>query len=265
VEEKFADAGFLGIRAIDTLVSLPAWWGVYNDQMRQHGDIQSAIEAADTAINKALGSGLAIDQTGIGRSVWRHLAPFMSFASTQQEVLQTEWEALRQGKISLAEYLHACLMVWIFPALASTFLSGLMMYGLIGAVGGGDDDDKRKKTAGDYFTDAISYRLMGLPFVRDAWNAYLQGAEHKTPITAARMPFTEFIKMGQQAFYRLGALEGDSEKSQKALAWTLAEMVSYASNLPVTRVYDKWRKGQEDIENREGWWMNYLIPQERKK
>ncbi len=42
-------------------------------------------------------------------------------------------------------------------------------------------------------------------------------------------------------------------------------MVSYASNLPVTRVYDKWRKGQEDIENREGWWMNHLVPQERKK
>ena len=81
VEEKFADAGFLPIRAIDTLVSLPAWWGVYNDQMRQHGNIQSAIEAADTAVNKALGSGLAIDQTGIGRSFWRLLAPFMSFAS----------------------------------------------------------------------------------------------------------------------------------------------------------------------------------------
>ena len=265
VEEKFADAGFFPIRAIDTLVSLPAWWGVYNDQMAQHGDIQSAVEAADTAVNKALGSGLAIDQTGIGRSFWRLLAPFMSFASPQQEVLRTEWEALRQGKISVAEYLHANMMVCIFPAMASTFLSGLMMYGLIGAVGGGDDDDKRKKTAGDYFTDLISYRLMGLPFVRDAWNAYLQGAEHKMPITAARMPFTEFIKMGQQAFYRLGALEGDSEKSQKALAWSMAEMVSYASGLPVTRVYDKWRRGQEDIENREGWWMNYLIPQERKK
>ena len=45
-----------------------------------------------------------------------------------------EKNLLSVGKITAAEYLHACLMVWVFPALASTFLSGLMMYGLIGAV-----------------------------------------------------------------------------------------------------------------------------------
>jgi hypothetical protein len=255
---------FAGIRMIDSAVSLPAWWGRYNAEMEKHGDVQKATEAADAAVNSALGSGLAIDVTDIGRHPFLSLlAPFMSFAATQQEVLSTERAAWKSGKISGSELLYGHLMTWVFPAIASTFLQGLLMYGIIGAVGGGDDD-KKKKDALDYATDLLSYRLMGIPFVRDVWNAGVQALERKAPITSARMPATESFKMIQQLVYRIAAIDG-SEKSTKAAIWAASEIISLWSGIPASRVYDRWVKGTNDIENNEGWFGNHFVPQERKK
>jgi hypothetical protein len=132
----------------------------------------------------------------------------------------------------------------------------------VGAVGGGDD--KKKKDVEDYFTDLISYRLMGIPFVRDIYNAVLQGVEKKAPITSARMPVTEAYKMVQQLAYRVGNVDG-SEKTTKAAMWASAEVASLYSGIPATRAYERWMKGQKDIEEGRGWWGNHFVPQERKK
>lgn len=256
--------GFAAIRLIDGIVALPAWWGVYNNEISNHGDVKKATEAADAAINKALGSGLAIDSTGFGRHKFFSLmAPFMSFASTQQEVLASEREAWRQGKISTSEFLYGHFMTWLAPALMSTFMQGALMYGILGAVGAGGDD-KKEKDAMDYATDAISYRLMGIPFVRDIYNAVLQGFEKKTPVTGARMPATEGFKMAQQFGYRIGNLDG-SEKTTKAAMWSAAELASLSSGIPATRIYERWMKGQKNIEDGSGWWGNHFVPQEKKK
>jgi hypothetical protein len=255
--------GFAAIRLIDGVVSLPAWWGVYNAGMETHGDVQRAVEDADAAVNKALGSGLSIDSTDIGRhKFFSLLAPFMSFASTQQEVLATERAAWKEGKMTNAQFLYGQMMTWVMPAIMSTFLQGVLMYGIVGAVGGGDD--KKKKDVEDYFTDLISYRLMGIPFVRDIYNAVLQGVEKKAPITSARMPVTEAYKMVQQLAYRVGNVDG-SEKTTKAAMWASAEVASLYSGIPATRAYERWMKGQKDIEEGRGWWGNHFVPQERKK
>ena len=257
--------GFAGIRFIDTLVSLPGWWGRYNAEMEQHGDVQKSVEAADAAINRAIGSGLPIDQTEWTRHPFFSLLnPFMSFAAVQQEVLATEREAWKNGKISTGDFLYGQLMTWLMPAVMSTFLQGALMYGLVGALGGGDD--KKKKGAMDYLTDLISYRLMGLPFVRDIYNAVIQGVEKKAPVTAARMTITEAWKMILQLGQRFGRVANDgSEKASKALAWTAAEVVSFMAGIPASRLYDKWMKGQRNIENGSGWWANHFVPQEKKK
>jgi len=264
--EDVQSIGWAGVRFIDTLVSLPAWWGKYNAEVEKHGDIQLAIEAADAAVNKALGSGLAIDATGIGRhKFFSLLAPFMSFASTQQEVLATETAAWKEGKMTTTDWLYGQMMVWILPAMMSTFLQGALMYGLVAALGGGDDDKKRKGMM-DYATDLISYRLMGIPFVRDVFNAVTQGLENKAPITSARMPITEAYKMIQQLAFRVGNFADDANgKRTKALAWAAAELSSLASGIPATRIYQRWMKGTKQIESGDGWWMNHFIPQEKKK
>ena len=256
--------GFAGIRLIDGIVSLPAWWGKYNAEMEKHGNVQKATEEADATINKALGSGLAIDSTGIGRHPFLSLlAPFMSFASAQQEVLATAGEAHKQGKISSSEFLYTHLMTWLAPSIMSTFMQGVLMYGVVAALGGGDDD-KRKKGLMDYATDLISYRLMGIPFMRDMWNSMLQGFEHKAPITSARMPVTEGFKMLQQLGYKIGNLDG-SERTTKAAMWSAAELASLFSGIPATRIYDRWAKGTKQIESGVGWWGNHFAPQEKKK
>lgn len=255
--------GFAAIRFIDAMVSMPAWWGVYNAQMEEHGDVQRATQAADAAVNKALGSGLAIDSTQFQRAPFLSLlAPFMSFAATQQEVLATEWRAMKEGRISKGDYMYAALMTWVAPAVASTFLQGVLMYGVMGAVGAGDDDD-REKSARDYLTDIISYRVMGIPFVRDAVNAIVQGIEGKAPVTAARMPITEGYGQLLQFAYRLGNVH--DEASGKALAWKFAELVSFFSGIPATRIYDRWQKGAQQIERNDGPMTNVLVPQEVKK
>ena len=176
----------------------------------------------------------------------------------------TEREAWKNGKISTGDFLYGQLMTWLMPAVMSTFLQGALMYGLVGALGGGDD--KKKKGAMDYLTDLISYRLMGLPFVRDIYNAVIQGVEKKAPVTAARMPITEAWKMILQLGQRFGRVANDgSEKASKALAWTAAEVVSFMAGIPASRLYDKWMKGQRNIENGSGWWANHFVPQEKKK
>lgn len=256
--------GFAGIRLVDTMVSLPAWWGTYNAEMEKNGgDTQKAIEAADAVVNKALGSGLAIDSTNFGRHPFLSLlAPFMSFASTQQEVMSAEYGAWKAGKINTSEFLYGNLMTWLAPSIASTFLQGILMYGIMGAIGGGDD--KHEKDFMDYLTDLVSYRLMGVPFIRDVWNALLQGFEHKAPVTSARMPITEGYKMLQQFSYRVGQLDG-SEKTTKAAMWSAAEIASLYAGIPASRIYDRWMKGQKNIESGHGWWGNHFIPQENKK
>lgn len=264
--EDVQSIGWAGVRFIDTLVSLPAWWGKYNAEVEKHGDIQLAIDAADAAVNKALGSGLAIDATGIGRhKFFSLLAPFMSFASTQQEVLATETAAWKEGKMTTTDWLYGQMMIWILPAMMSTFLQGALMYGLVAALGGGDDDKKRRGMM-DYATDLISYRLMGIPFVRDVFNAVTQGLENKAPITSARMPITEAYKMIQQLAFRVGNFADDANgKRTKALAWAVAELSSLASGIPATRIYQRWVKGTKQIESGDGWWMNHFVPQEKKK
>ena len=255
--------GFAAIRFIDGVVSLPAWWGKYHEGLETHGDMQKAIEAADAAVNQALGSGLSVDSTGFGRHrFFSLLAPFMSFASTQQEVLATERTAWKEGKMTTPEFLYGQLMTWVMPAVMSTFMQGALMYGLVAALGGGDD--KKKKDVMDYLTDLISYRLMGIPFIRDFYNAILQGFEKKAPITSARMPVTEAYKMAQQLAYRVGNVDG-SEKTTKAVMWAAAEVVSLYAGIPASRIYERWMKGQKNIENGSGWWGNHFIPQEKKK
>ena len=263
--EDVQSVGWAGIRFIDTVVSLPAWWGKYNAEMNHHGDMTKAVTAADTAVNKALGSGLAIDTTGIGRhKFFALLAPFMSFASTQQEVLASEREAWKEGKMTTTDFVYGQLMVWIFPAMASTFIQGALMYGLASAFGGGDE--RKRKSSMDYLTDLISYRLMGIPFIRDMFNWANQGFEKKAPVTSARMPVTEAWKMMGDLAYRVGnwAEEG-TEKRTKAIAWSLAEMASLMSGIPASRIYQRWDKGTKQIESGTGNWANHFIPQEKKR
>jgi len=255
---------FAGIRLIDSIVALPAWYGRYNSEMEKHGDMQRAVESADSSINKALGSGLAIDSTGTGRhQIWSLFAPFMSFASTQQEVLTTERQAWKEGKISTSEFLYGHLMTWLAPAIMSTFLQGALMYGLMGAIGGGDDD-KREKGGMDYLTDILSYRMMGIPYLRDIFNGVIQGVEKKAPITSARMPIAEAFRMAQQLGYRMGNMDG-SEKTVKAAMWSAAELTSLYLHIPATRIFERWQKGTKNIESGHGWWGNHFIPQEKKK
>ena len=208
----------------------------------------------------------SIDSTGFGRHKFLSLlCPFMSFAATQQEVLSSEQDAWKNGKMSTADYLYGRLMVQVLPSVMSTFLQGALMYGIIGALGGGDDD-RKKKDLSDYFTDLISYRLMGVPFARDIYNAVLQGTKKKGPVTGARMPATEAFKMAQDLSYRAGsAFDSGSEKSVKALAWSAAELSSLWSGIPATRIYKRWVKGTRQIEEGDGWWGNHFIPQENKK
>ena len=256
---------FAGIRFIDAIVSLPGWWGKYNAEIEKHGDIKKATEAADAAIGKYLGSGLSIDLTGFQRHpFWSLMAPFMSFSATQQENLQVSWEAWRNDKISTSEFLNENLMTWLAPAVMSTFLQAMLMYGIMGALGGGDDD-KRKKSKWDYFSDIVSYRLMGLPFIRDAWNAVELAAENKRPSTA-RMPITEPFSMALKTVYSgVKVMTDHDEKSVKAAMWSAAELASLASGVPATRIYERWQKGTKQIENGTGWWGNHFVPQEKKK
>lgn len=259
------ESGFAMIKFVDTVVSTPAWYGKYQSEMDKHGDVGKAVASADAAVNKAIGSGLSIDTTQFTRHpLLSMIAPFMSFAAVQQEVLATEREAWKSGKINTSEFLYGNLMTWVMPAVMSTFLQGVLMYGLWGALGGGDR--KREKDLWDYTTDLLSYRLMGIPVVRDVYNAFLTGAEGKAPVTSARIPVTEGYKMLLQMGERTGRVAHDgSEKSVNNLIWSTSELASMVSGVPVARVYDKWQRGKKDIENGNGWAANYFIPQEKKK
>ena len=123
-----------------------------------------------------------------------------------------------------------------------------------------------KKHIEDYVTDLISYRLMGVPFARDLFNTVKQKLDGKPATTTARMPALEGMNMiGKTVGDTAVAMQKPDWKHIKKTMWDASELLSLASGIPATRIYDRWAKGTKNIASGSGWWMNHFVPQEKKK
>jgi len=268
--EDLESVGFAGIRLIDTLVAVPGWWGKYNAEMKAHGNAKKAVSAADDAINKALGSGLAIDTTQAMRSpITGLITPFMSFAATQEESMRTDWEAYKAGKIDMQEFAYRQLMTWIAPAVMSTFLKGVVMYGIMGAIGLRRDDKEQNQDTMDYVLDLASYRLMGMPLFRDFGNAFIYKYGAPGRKAAIRLPTMQFWDMIATTLGYGGDLAYTQDRrSSERFLWSLAELASFSSGVPVTQVYRRIRRGLDQIKKGQtglGGVGNLFIPQVKKR
>lgn len=255
-----ANIGFIGFEMVDGMVAMTTWWARYNAETQKHGDIVKAVEAADIAVGKTLGSGLSVDSTGFKRhDIWRFVSLFMSFASTQTENWAVHYGAYREKQISAGELLRNQWYTLVAPALLSTLMLSGFRYGF------GGDDDKRKATVKDYILDVFSYAFMGLPGFRDIYNIFARGLDDKQAITNSSIAAMTMLDMSKKTVYHLGKVFNGDEKATKMVAWMLSEMLSYHIGIPASRVYDRWTKGTKNIEQGTGWFGNHFIPQEKQR
>ena len=253
--EDIRDAGFWGIKAVDMMNAMPAWWGAYNKALETM-DNEEAIKFADTKIQSSQGSGLPIDLSDHQRAqgLMRFFTNFMTFAITQQNIMAQHVRAMREGKITKGEYAYGVLMTLILPAVATTILKAAVTKG---------EPPEPKEIAGDL----ISYGFMGFPFLRDVVSAstnkvFKKGYNH----TGLRMASLETTKVLTDFFgdsLKLGESIINGEDREKYLyrtMWDAAIVASMASGIPASTLYRKWERGKKQIEEANGHWWNLLIP-----
>lgn len=254
--DDIRDAGFWGIKSVDMMNAMPAWWGSYNkaiaDGMRQ----DEAIKFADTKIQSSQGSGLPIDLSDHQRAqgMMRFFTNFMTFAITQQNILAQHVRGLREGSITKGQYAYGVLMALVLPALTTTILKAAVTKG---------EPPEPEEIVGDM----VGYGFMGFPFLRDvvsaSTNKVLKKGYSQTGFRMASLETTKVLTDFFGDSLKLGEaiIHGeDTDKHLHRVVWDAAVVGSMATGLPASSLYRKWERGKKQIEDNGGHWWNLLIP-----
>ena len=105
--------------------------------------------------------------------------------------------------------------------------------------------------------DVLLYQFVGLPFWRDFVGLFA-GSFKRGKISSP--VFTGIEIVGETANKLIKAVNDGDEAAVMQLAWSLAELTSFYSGVPVSRVYEKIMKGIESMEAGEGTPLNLFIP-----
>ena len=238
--EDLRDASYALMKATDTMYTVPMWQGAYSEGLLLYeGNEEKAILHADDKVRSVFGSGLTVDMARIQRDpgVMSLLTQFASWFMTQQQLMAASWQAMKAGKITKRQFAYDYAMVMVFPSLASTFLFSLLTKAEL---------PEWKEIFGDQW----SYLFGGLPGVRDIVpSAQAIFGHSRRPPAGVRIPATDIAKDVQK--FTSDAVSGEWGR----LAWDFAKLVSFATGIPATRIYERWERGsKQDLP------QNVLIP-----
>jgi len=259
--DRVVEAGFLPIQLMDALISYPTWQGAYKMGLEKfQGDQDKAVLFADDAVRTTSGSGTSIDLSAFQRDSrgWMQLfTMFSSFTMGYGNMQRSSYNAWRNNNIGNAEYAYDTFMLAILPSVAATFAYALLTTG-------------EPPEPEELFTDVVSWQFMGLPFVRDV--AGFMFSSYGTTGSVVRSPALLGMDLlgavGRDAFEAAAEMfdKGHlSRKSQKKIAWDLANLASYTLKVPASKIYERIMLGIDQMESGDGGPWNLLLPDKSKK
>lgn len=245
--DDIRNAGFILIKTMDFLAVYPSWWGAYDQAMQQNGgDIDAAVRQANEKIRASQPSGTPIDLAAFQRQrgIMRLFTLFATFVMKYGNRQRETYNAWRSGSIKTHEYLWHVWLEAVMPPLLMTTTFSVVQTG---------EPPEPEELA----RDVILYQLVGLPFWRDVASLFA-GSYKRDKISSPVFQGIEIV--GETANKLVKAVNEGDESAVLQLAWSLAELTSFYSGVPASRVYEKIMKGIEAMEAGDGTPLNLFIP-----
>lgn len=155
--------GFIFQHSVDEAVALPLWSEVYRQHLDEHGE-QKAIDLADEAVTRALGSGSYVDRIGAQRGGegmklftmnYSWMSVMMNRAWLQGKMAGLEYNQGNVGK-AVATMAKAGVLLWAMPAVYE-ILAEEASRNVIG--NGGTSDERNKRMLVRLLEGPFSYVL----------------------------------------------------------------------------------------------------------
>jgi hypothetical protein len=243
--------GFWPIRLADMMTVIPIWHGSFQKRMKEtDGDVNESVRYADEIVRKTQPSAQPIDLTRWQREggALRLFSSFQTFTVGKYGQRQRlHYNAWRNKKISHGDYLWFTFCDAMLPGLAMNLLFAILF---------GKDMDE-PETWSDIGFDMLKYWLLtGLPLVGALWSPY--GGPLDSPLGQGPDAMQRLMKNTWKF-----AQERDEKTGKKAL-WSLFEVASFMSGVPVSQVVRKFKKGMEQDEETVPY-IKYFVPAPKKR
>jgi hypothetical protein len=226
--------GFVWIRMMDAAAVYPIWMGAYQKAMNKHGDHAESVAYADGIVRISQPSSNPIDlaEWQRGNGIKRIFSLFMTFTLKFYNRQRYHFRGLKAGKIGSKEYMEHVLLEQILPPICMAYMMGFLR--------SGEAPEKD-----DLALDMVGYWLCGVPVIRDAVGAFRYGR------SVVDSPALEGVRVGERLVKSIGGiLDGNAtSRDYERLSWAFADMVSFATGVPASRVVRTFWKGAESWED----------------
>lgn len=252
---KVQQAMFYPIRMMDALLARPMWYGSYVRRLRDGMSPADAANEADKAIAATVpGNTRPLDLSTLQRDKrgWMRLLTSFStstfhFGSRQRFYMH----AVREGAISPAQYGYKVLVEGIAAPLATLAMMDLLWGNWP------PEDEKAKK----YWLELGAYQFVGMPLLREVVNLSLADQPRKFGESIPTFSGLDMLVGGVRSMAQLAEdlSDPDEKKTQRAL-WAVADLVSFVTRVPASRVFERSYEGirQAEAFNDDDKWLNEL-------
>jgi hypothetical protein len=252
--EDIMAVGYAGIVAADSVSFLPTWLGSYRDGLDKFdGDVEQAVDYADTKIKEIQPSGNALDLSHLQRSteglsaIGRLFTPFFGFAGNFGNLQRATWGAWRAGKMSLHEFLFHNFLTGVAQPLVPIIFLAMLRTG---------EPPEPEEIA----KEVIGSSVQGLPIVRDLVE-YAMGRGYGDIVSTPALELVNIV--GRTGRSTANLLTDPTADDARKVMFGLAEAVSFASGVPVSQVYRRMKKGYDQIEEGNGTAANIFLPKRK--
>jgi hypothetical protein len=252
--EDIMAVGYAGIVAADSVSFLPTWLGSYRDGLDKFdGDVEQAVDYADTKIKEIQPSGNALDLSHLQRSteglsaIGRLFTPFFGFAGNFGNLQRATWGAWRAGKMPLHEFLFHNFLTGVAQPLVPIIFLAMLRTG---------EPPEPEEIA----KEVIGSSVQGLPIVRDLVE-YAMGRGYGDIVSTPALELVNIV--GRTGRSTANLLTDPTADDARKVMFGLAEAVSFASGVPVSQVYRRMKKGYDQIEEGNGTAANIFLPKRK--
>lgn len=252
---KVQQAMFYPIRMMDALLARPMWYGSYIRRVRDGMSPADAANEADKAIAATVpGNTRPLDLSALQRDKrgWMRLLTSFStstfhFGSRQRFYMH----AVREGAINPAQYGYKVLVEGVAAPLATLAMMDLLWGNWP------PEEEKAKK----YWLELGAYQFVGMPILREVVNLSLSDQPRKFGESIPTFSGLDMMVGGIRSMAKLAEdlTDPDEKKTQRAL-WAVADLVSFVTRVPASRVFERSYEGirQAEAFNDDDKWLNEL-------
>jgi hypothetical protein len=252
---KVQQAMFYPIRIMDSLLARPMWYGSYTRRLRDGMSPADAANEADKAIAATVpGNTRPLDLSALQRDKrgWMRLLTSFStstfhFGSRQRFYMH----AVREGAINPAQYGYKIFVEGMVAPMATLAMMDLLWGNWP------PEEEKAKK----YWLELGAYQFVGMPILREVVNLSLSDQPRKFGESIPTFSGLDMLVGGVRSMAKLAEdlSDPDEKKTQRAL-WAVADLVSFVTRVPASRVFERSYEGirQAEAFNDDDKWLNEL-------